>query len=200
VKLSSAVLATLAVLAAPLPALAGVDLTWGDCVNESAVADLNFTGCTVAHRTISLYLSFKTSEPLPNFVAASLVLDLNQEGTLTLDPFWRFDDLASGGCNAAGLVLRDDVEPGVDGCATEINPWGYRGGSAAATITGFTAGLSGALNWGRLYARIAARPAIPSRSIPAPTTTWATSSSTAPRTGPARVATPGCVSWSRPSS
>jgi hypothetical protein len=131
---------------------AGLDLTWNDCVNESTVQDLNFTNCGAALRTFRLYASFKVPVVVPNFIAADLTFDIEDQTAPSLPPFWRFDDSASGGCNAAGLAVRLDAES--DGiCSSEINPWGFAG-NQAIPYSYYVAGANYPCR-GRLYVSIA---------------------------------------------
>src|SRR5438067_121046 len=139
-------------LAPATKSFAGLDTTWNDCVLESSVQDINYTNCNVALKTIKLYSSFKTPVPVPNFVDADLVYDLQEEGVATLDKFWRFDDASAGGCNSAGIAIHIDAD--LNGfCGGETQPWGGGGSSAQALLLGFLNGQGGP-NRGRQFASI----------------------------------------------
>src|SRR5438552_14218659 len=131
---------------------AGLDTTWNDCVLESTVQDINYTNCNVALKIIKMYSCFKTPVPVPNFVDADLVYDLQEENVATLDKFWRFDDASAGGCNASGISIAINAD--FNGfCGSETNPWGAGGTSAQALLLGFSNGTGGP-NRGRQFASI----------------------------------------------
>jgi hypothetical protein len=121
---------------------AQVDLTWNDCVLEGSVQDVNYTNCSTALKTIKMYGSFKVPAPLPLFVAADVSMDLQEEGVATLDKFWRYDAVADGGCNSAGIAIKIDAD--LNGfCGGEANPWGPGGSNAQAFFVNFLNGQGG---------------------------------------------------------
>jgi hypothetical protein len=134
-------------------AWAGLDLTWNDCALESNTSFINYTDCNIATKTIRLYSSFKTPVAVSKFIAADLVYDLQEEDVPQLEPFWRFDDAASGGCNSSGIVFRVDADA-FGHCGGEVNAWGPMGQSAVLVYTVFVNGAGGS-NRGRFLCSIA---------------------------------------------
>src|SRR5205085_5353842 len=119
--------------------------------------DITYANCaTQNNKVLNLYSSFRTPVAIPDFVAATVVYDLQEEGISQLDSFWRFDSSATGGCNAAGLVLHIDADA-LNRCSSETNPWGTGGGEAMTATWTFTPGFISP-NRGRLVASLA-RPA-----------------------------------------
>jgi hypothetical protein len=129
----------------------GLDLTWNNCVNETNAQDINFTNCNVSTRSVRFFGVLKVPSALPNFIAVSGVLDMQQEAVAALDRFWRFDDTSAGGCNAAGIGFSNAVEPSSTPCDSETSPWGFNGAEAGSSNLGFIAGFNGVPNRGRQF-------------------------------------------------
>ena len=135
------------------PVRAGLDLTWDDCVLESSRTYINYTDCNISTKVIRLYSSFKTPVAVPEFIAADLSYDLQEEFVQDLEPFWRFDDTANGGCNSSGLICRVDADLG-GRCGGEVNVWDPGGSESIGIFTAYVSGF-GASNRGRLVCSIA---------------------------------------------
>ena len=151
----SPILLGIAVLAMPVPAsCSGLDLTWNDCVGGSFQLGTNFTNCSTSTARLTLYCSFKTDVPVPDFVAANLVFDVEQHVVPALEKFWRFDSAVSGGCNSSGIGIRNDVEPSLGPCHDQLSPWGFGGAEGSAIITQYVPGTFGSATRARLFATV----------------------------------------------
>jgi len=120
-RFSVTVLLVLAVNALPAAASADIDITWGNCAGETqqqtAVLDCSQLG------SASLYVSFKSPVPFPEFYEAEAILLIRQvNSSSVLDPFWHGE---SGGCNESGFTV--SCVPQLPTCASEVSPWGFGG-------------------------------------------------------------------------
>jgi len=85
------------------PALAvGIDLQWNECIGAATVAfNKNFTCTGTMNQSYYLVMQFKTGQDIPAFVAATAILDFQDESPGELPPFWHFEN---GGCQRSGSI------------------------------------------------------------------------------------------------
>jgi hypothetical protein len=124
---------------AALPATsfaAGIDITWGDCVNGTPQTNSNFN--CAANNTQILNFQFKLAAPIPNFVAISGFADYQNATGTPLSPFYRYED---GGCQIApavdGLAINDDVSTAPGACSGLLDPWGGDGSGGSEDVSAY---------------------------------------------------------------
>src|SRR5205823_5993835 len=114
---------------------AGLDLTWNACnIAPGARGDITFN-CANPDTLYRLVGSFQLPSDLPNFVAMDFVIDVGSSAS-ELPPFWHFE---TGGCNDAGISLRNARPAGNVECE---NPWGP-GGAAGLPFLVYQSGVGG---------------------------------------------------------
>jgi hypothetical protein len=130
---------SLAVLALPVVANAdpgnGIDMQWQDCVGGTEVHDrvLNCTG----NSTHNLILNVKLNRDLPTFVAYTAYIDIQNETSVPVSPFWHYE---TGGCNRGAVsgALMSTGLPAPTNCADNFTD--LVNGDPGSAVSGFVYG------------------------------------------------------------
>lgn len=94
-----------------------------DCVGGTFATNRNFLCGGVFFEEYNLIVQFKSAVPIPRFISATAVVELQNSTATLLSPFWQFE---AGGCNTQPLpgveafdqIPRSCVDVGVS------SPWG----------------------------------------------------------------------------
>jgi hypothetical protein len=133
----------------PTPLPGNLQITWGNCVGNPGSTPAAFFDCSPGSgAAYSLVGTFQLLDPIADFVAVDISMDLILDGQSSLSPFWHFEQ---GGCNDGGISI-DDVRPA--GCVGFSTPWGATGNQSLASITAYLPGNPFA-NYGRILATVA---------------------------------------------
>jgi hypothetical protein len=118
----------------------GVNFAWTDCrSNSNSLSNLSFANCgTVASTaTVAAAGSFILSNPMPDFVAVEIVMDLQFEGVASVPAWWDFAP-DPGACHGSSLAFTFDFTSFANPDAACNDPFGQpaTGGLANYSISG----------------------------------------------------------------
>ena len=127
---------------------AGVDFVWNECLGAATdTSSVTFLCTGTLNKNYNLICQMKVAADLPNFGAATAIIDLQRQGpAVAQTPFWHYEDT---GCQRSGtikgLAMQDNpalILPAdaVNGCvaqetnATLSDPWGGDGSGGTEGI------------------------------------------------------------------
>ena len=132
----------------------GIDLTWDNCVTETAPPPLNdkvFAPCD-GNQTYKLIGSYKVATNMPDFFAMDISIDLQQTDNNPLVPFYHYEKPS--GCNNDALLV-NDVKTSTGGCASYATAWGNGSPTIFTDITAYAPNFGGENGHGRIFVTIA---------------------------------------------